>query len=84
MDIDITDSNFALDVPGLEQVISNNTGDGDDYTMYIYIGSAVLAIIIGIFLFQKFSKFSQDKNSEQSREDCPGGFCTMNQNSSQI
>jgi hypothetical protein len=73
--IDITDSVFSLDVP---QLIGNtNTIDGYDYTMYIYIGSAVLIILIGIFIYRYYK-------NKQNEEDCPGGFCTMEQNNRQI
>lgn len=75
--IDITDSTFSLDVPDINQ-ISESSGGGSvsDYTMYIYIGAAILVIIIGMFIF----KFYQNKKKEQIGDDCPGGFCTMNEN----
>ena len=79
--IDITDSVFSLDVPDLNKV--NGSVDGvvnNDYTMYIYIGVAILVIIISMFIF----KFYQNKKSVKYVNDCEGGFCTMNKNSSQI
>lgn len=83
--IDITDSSFSLDVPHLNQVIGSIGGEAtSDYTMYIYIGAAILVCIIGIFIFNKFTKFYQNKNTEQSGGDCQGGFCTMNQHLSKI
>ena len=76
--IDITDSAFSLDVPNLNQVIDSVDGVvSNDYTMYIYIGVAILVIVVGMFIF----KFYQNKKREQSGDDCEGGFCTMNQNS---
>lgn len=76
--IDITDSVFSLDVPDLNQVVGSvDSVISNDYTMYIYIGVAILVIIIGMFIF----KFYQNKKREQSLDDCEGGFCTMNKNS---
>lgn len=76
MDIDITDSTFSLDVPEINHVMSGGEGIlNSDYTMYMYIGGAILVILIGIFIF----KFYQNKKQNQSDEDCSGGFCTMNQ-----
>jgi hypothetical protein len=68
--IDITDSAFALDVPG---IIPTGGGlDSWDYSMYISIGTAIVAAIIGFIIY----KFYQNKSNDQE-EDCPGGFCTM-------
>jgi len=76
--IDITDSVFSLDVPDLNQVVGSvDSVISNDYTMYIYIGVAILVIIIGMFIF----KFYQNKKREQGLDDCEGGFCTMNKNS---
>ena len=82
--IDITDSTFSLDVPDLNKVIDSNNGGGiigggnSDYIIYIYIGISILIAVIGIFIFHNFMKFYQNKKSENI-EDCPGGFCTMEQ-----
>ena len=74
--IDITDSTFSLNVPDLNKAIDSSIGGGtNDYTMYIYIGAAILVAIIGMFIF----KFYQNKNKSQNNQDCPGGFCTMEQ-----
>ena len=76
MDIDITDSTFSLDVPDISQAMCNGLGGAtNDYTMYIYIGAAILVSIIGMFVF----KFYQNKKKEQRGIDCEGGFCTMDQ-----
>jgi hypothetical protein len=77
--IDITDSVFSLDVPDLNQVIGN-TIDGNDYTMYIYIGAAVLIIIICMFIY----RYYKNKENKESEEDCTTGFCTMKQNNREI
>jgi len=74
--IDITDTTFSLDVPDINQIMGSSGGSVSDYTMYIYIGAAILIIIIGMFIF----KFYQNKKKEQIDNDCPGGFCTMNEN----
>lgn len=76
--IDITDSLFSLDVPDLNQAIGD-TIDGNDYTMYIYIGLAVLIIIICMFIYIYYNK-----ENKENEEDCPTGFCTMEQNNLQI
>lgn len=70
--IDITDAAFALDTPTINSIIDTNGGGSTDYTMFIYIAVAILAAIIGFFVY----KFYKNKNNQQE-EDCPGGFCTM-------
>jgi hypothetical protein len=72
--IDITDSAFALDVP---DIMSTSGVDSMDYTMFIYIGVAIVAAIIGFIMFYQ--------NKTIDEEDCPGGFCTMDHHhSSQV
>ena len=60
--IDITDSVFSLDV---SQVIGNNiNGETNyDYTMYIYIGSAVLIILIGIFIYRYYKNKQNEEHN---------------------
>ncbi len=71
--IDIADSAFSLDIPGVNNVIS--TGGGlNDYIMFIYIGAAILVAFIGMFVY----KFYLNKKPLENEEDCTGGFCTMN------
>jgi len=78
--IDITDSAFALDVPSVDNILTAGGDSSTDYTIFMYIGVAILIVISGLFIY----KFYQNKSSEQE-EDCPGGFCTMNeQHSRQI
>jgi len=69
--IDITDSAFSLDVPN---ILSAGASGSTDYTMFIYIGAAILVAIIGMFIY----KFYQNKKNQE--EDCQGGFCTMEHN----
>lgn len=80
--IDITDATFSLDVPDINQAIgSSGGGVSNEYTMYIYFGIGALIAIIGMFIFYKFYR---NKKGNQNDEDCPGGFCTMNENPRQI
>lgn len=73
--IDITDSAFSLDMVGPNTIIDGGSSVSD-YTMYIYIGVAALVILIGMFIY----RYYQNKaNNQNSRLDCEGGFCTMNQ-----
>ena len=71
--IDITDSAFSLGIPDANNVIT--TGGGvQDYTMFIYIGVAILVAFIGMFVY----KFCMNKKATDNQElDCEGGFCTM-------
>jgi len=70
--IDITDSAFALDAPGVDSTVISGGSNSTYYNIFIYIGIAILAAIIGMFIY----KFYQNKKNKQE-EDCPGGFCTM-------
>jgi hypothetical protein len=72
--IDITDTTFSLDVQDISQFMGGGDGSVSDYTVYIYIGAAILVVIIGMFIF----KFYQNKKREQTGDDCSGWFCTMN------
>ena len=76
--IDITDSAFSLGIPDTNNVIT--TGGGfQDYTMFIYIGAAILVAFIGLFVY----KFCMNKKVNDNQElDCEGGFCTMGDKSS--
>jgi hypothetical protein len=70
--IDITDSAFSLDVPGFDKIDATGGSNSTYYTIFIYIGVAILAAIIGMFVY----KYYQNKNSKQE-EDCSGGLCMM-------
>ena len=49
--IDITDSAFCLGLSDANNVISG--GDGlKDYTIFIYIGAAILVAFIGMFVYK--------------------------------
>lgn len=71
--IDITDSAFSLDIPDTNQIIGGSSTT--DYTMFIYIGAAILVAFIGILIY----KFYQNKKNKEQELDCEGGFCTMGQ-----
>jgi hypothetical protein len=71
--IDITDSAFSLDVPEINSIVGG--AERTDYTMFIYIGIAVILIAVGVFIY----KIYLNKKATQMSEDCPGGFCTMNE-----
>lgn len=77
--IDITDSAFTLNIPRVNELINTET---TDYTMFIYIGVAILVAFIAMFIY----KFYQNKNTSQdsSEIDCTGGFCTMDSSSKHI
>jgi hypothetical protein len=70
--IDITDSAFSLDVPNIDNIVATGGSNSTYYNIFIYIGIAILAAMIGMFVY----KYYQNKNSKQD-EDCPGGFCNM-------
>lgn len=73
--IDITDSAFSLDIPGVNSIISTSE-NWNNYNMFIYIGVAILVGLIGMFIY----KFYMNKQTENDNKhlDCPGGFCNMN------
>ena len=86
--IDITDSTFSLEMPNMNNGISSDITTSDittsdmfggsikpEYTIYIYIGVAILIGLLFIFYY----KYYQTKKNKQSEIDCPGGFCSMNQ-----
>jgi hypothetical protein len=85
--IDITDSAFSLDIPDTNSIIQLNSdsnivgGTGFSWEFinqpYFYIGVVVVIALIGMFAY----KYYQNRKHKQSVtfEDCPGGFCTMDQ-----
>jgi hypothetical protein len=87
--IDITDSAFSLDIPNSLDTpnsldITNIvTGGSDsitttDYTMFIYIGIASILLAVGMFIYKTYKN-----NKNEMVENCPGGFCTMNNQETQ-
>jgi len=72
--IDIRDSAFSLENPGINDVITT-LDELTDYNMFIYIGAAILVLFIVIFVYKYYSN---KKTTDNNESDCPGGFCTMN------
>lgn len=72
--IDITDTAFSLGITEPSNIMSG--GSTTDYTMFIYIGAAILIIFVGMMIYKYYQN---KKNNENSQLDCEGGFCTMSQ-----
>ena len=78
-DLGIVDAAFSLEMPDVNNVSVNNVSVGDglkDYTMFIYIGAAILVVFIGVFLYKSY--VNKRLNNDNKVMDCEGGFCTMN------
>jgi tellurite resistance protein TehA-like permease len=75
--VDITDSVFSLKQEHLPEI--NNAENAYIYIGAIYIGAIVLILLIIVFTYM-FYKNKQNKQNKQNKtiDDCPGGFCTMN------
>ena len=73
--IDIRDTAFSLDIPDTNEVINMS----NDYNIFIYMGAAILIVIIGMFIYKFYINKTVNKNQQN---DCEGGFCTMNGNTS--
>ena len=82
-DLGIVDAAFSLEMPDVNNVSVNNVsvnnvsvGDGlKDYTMFIYIGAAILVVFIGVFLYKSY--VNKRLNNDNKVMDCEGGFCSM-------
>lgn len=75
--IDIIDSAFSLGIPDANTIIS--TSDSTyDYTIFIYIGAAIVVAFIAMFIY----KFYANQKKQNQQLDCENGFCNMNQNPS--
>jgi hypothetical protein len=82
--IDITSSEFSLgNFPDFKNIMSSDTtgnnGESPDYTIYIYIAIALLAIVGGYFIYKFYFSKSRHVHFNEAEMDCPGGFCTMGQ-----
>jgi len=82
--IDITSSEFSLGgFPDLKNIMSSDTNSNNseplDYTMYMYIGIAILAIVGGYFIYKFYFSKSRHVHFNEAEMDCPAGFCTMGQ-----
>lgn len=71
--IDITDSAFSLGIPDANTIIKTG-GSSLDYTIFIYIGAAILVLFIYMFVYKFYMNQQKDKQL-----DCEGGFCTINE-----
>lgn len=74
--IDITDSAFSLGLPNASDVIYNSDGIGD-YSVFIYIGAAIVVLFISMFVY-KFCMNQKIDENRNEKTDCQGGFCNMN------
>jgi hypothetical protein len=73
--IDIADATFSLGNYDVDGVMTMG-GGAKDYTTFIYIGVAILVVVLGTFLYKMYVN---KKNNEHVNMDCEGGFCTMAQ-----
>lgn len=71
--IDITDSAFSLGISDVNRI--TNICLTSDYTLFIYIGVAILIAFIFMFVY----KFYMNKQKRSQPLDCDGGFCTINE-----
>lgn len=82
--IDITDSAFSLEIPDINNASNSDILGWSGFNLgflkqdYIFIGIAILIGLICIFAYQYY-KNKKNKKSV-SFHDCPGGFCTMDEN----
>lgn len=83
-DIDITSSDFSLDIPNtIDNIVEMTTVEGgEDSTMYMYIGILILILILATgwvvynFTLKKKRVTFQDKLDEcYSGNDCYNGVC---------
>lgn len=77
--IDITDSNFSLDIPD-KTIFSAVGGDSFiNYSNYIYIGILIVVAFIGLYVYKYFYNKKNENNVDNL--DCPGGFCNFDTSS---
>ena len=69
----ISDPAFSLETDALL-----GGGSGDNYTIFLYIGLAVLAGFIAFFAHKYYkNKHNNNLYTEAGQLDCEGGFCNM-------
>jgi hypothetical protein len=83
-DIDITSSDFSLDIPNtIDNIVEMTTVEGgEDSTMYMYIGMLILILILAsgwvvynYTLKKKRVTFQEKLDECYSGNDCYGGVC---------
>ena len=76
--IDITSSEFSLgNVANLNEVLNSSVG-GDsafDYTMYIYIGVAILVLVISFLIYKFYINKQKQVTFQDKIDDCYGDTC---------
>jgi hypothetical protein len=83
-DIDITSSDFSLDIPNtIDNIVEMTTAEGgEDSTIYMYIGILILILILATgwvvynyTLKKKRVTFQEKLDDCYSGNDCYGGVC---------
>jgi hypothetical protein len=76
--IDITSSEFSLgNIPDSNEILSSSVigGAAFDYTMYIYIGIAVLVLLIAVFIYKFYINKGKHVTFQDKLDDCYGDVC---------
>ena len=78
--IDITSSEFSLgNIPNLNEVITSSVGGSSfsDYSMYIYIGIAVLVLVISFFIYKFYINKQKHVTFQDKLNECyaDNGVC---------
>jgi hypothetical protein len=75
-EIDITSSDFSLDVPYIiDKIVESTTTEVDeDYTIYIYIGILILILATGWVVYNYTMK-KKKVTFQDKLEECYGGVC---------
>jgi hypothetical protein len=78
--IDITSAEFSLDnkINNINDVISNTlVGGGFEFNTYIYIGIAILLIVIVFLIYKFYINRSKKVTFQDKLDDCYGGTCEL-------
>jgi hypothetical protein len=75
-EIDITSSDFSLDVPYIiDKIVESTTTEVDeDYTIYIYIGILILILATGWVVYNYTMK-KKKVTFQDKLEECYDGVC---------
>ena len=80
-DIDITSSDFSLDIPTIPITIDNivemtTVEGGEDSTMYMYIGILILILILATgWVVYNFTLKKKRVTFQDKLDECYGGIC---------